>query len=217
MLFEISNLALTLWAFCIMAVLLVKSGKHFGKVIQLSEAPLRIGRDQSAEIRIPSTEVSRLHCEIVMQETSLLVKDLGSKNGTLINGTPVFNEILLEEGDYIQVGPMTFEFLLKKPKKVTEEKGASNESMIANWLNQPNAEELLSDTTIISRSTSIQTVQAPIKPKHTPHEVPQMNHQSEPEANNSSLPKSPVDPYILDDHVGEAAEIILSYWQNLRS
>lgn len=66
-----------------------------------------IGRREDCDLRIPLGEVSRKHCRIVRDGDSLKLEDLGSSNGTFLNGQRV-QEASLSPGDTIQVGPVVF-------------------------------------------------------------------------------------------------------------
>jgi len=66
-----------------------------------------IGRQTGCQLRIRSGEVSREHCEVVLQEGSAVVRDKGSRNGTFVNGVKVV-EKRLEAGDLLAVGPVVF-------------------------------------------------------------------------------------------------------------
>ena len=66
-----------------------------------------IGRREDCDLRIPLGEVSRKHCRIVRDGDSLKLEDLGSSNGTFLNGQRV-QEAILSPGDTIQVGPVVF-------------------------------------------------------------------------------------------------------------
>src|SRR6476469_9832989 len=66
-----------------------------------------IGRREDCDLRIPLGEVSRKHCRIVRDGDMLKLEDLGSSNGTFLNGQRV-QEALLSPGDTIQVGPVVF-------------------------------------------------------------------------------------------------------------
>src|SRR2546423_8247916 len=66
-----------------------------------------IGRREDCDLRIPLGEVSRKHCRILRDGDSLKLEDLGSSNGTFLNGQRV-QEALLSPGDTIQVGPVVF-------------------------------------------------------------------------------------------------------------
>jgi predicted component of type VI protein secretion system len=64
-----------------------------------------IGRREDCDLRIPLGEVSRKHCRVIKDGEKL--EDLGSSNGTFLNGRRV-QEALLAPGDSIQVGPVVF-------------------------------------------------------------------------------------------------------------
>ena len=66
-----------------------------------------IGRREDCDLRIPVGDVSRKHCRLVRDGDSLRLEDLGSSNGTYHNGQRV-QEVTLNPGDSIQVGPVTF-------------------------------------------------------------------------------------------------------------
>src|SRR3954447_3707076 len=66
-----------------------------------------IGRREDCDLRIPLGDVSRKHCRLVRDGDILKVEDLGSSNGTYLNGRRV-QEALLAPGDSIQVGPVVF-------------------------------------------------------------------------------------------------------------
>jgi pSer/pThr/pTyr-binding forkhead associated (FHA) protein len=66
-----------------------------------------IGRREDCDLRIPVGEVSRKHCRLVRDDDSLRVEDLGSSNGTYVNGQRV-QEATLTPGDSVQVGPVVF-------------------------------------------------------------------------------------------------------------
>lgn len=66
-----------------------------------------LGRRQDCALRIPTRDVSRQHCELAQEKGKVTVKDLGSSNGTYVNGKRVA-ESELKPGDYLKVGPVTF-------------------------------------------------------------------------------------------------------------
>jgi hypothetical protein len=69
--------------------------------------PATIGRGIAATIVVGDRRVSRAHCEIVERDAALVVRDLGSLNGTQVNGRPI-GEARLAAGDRLTVGPLTF-------------------------------------------------------------------------------------------------------------
>ena len=66
-----------------------------------------IGRREDCDLRIPVGDVSRKHCRLVLSTDNLRVQDLGSSNGTYVNGTKV-QDAFLNAGDTVSVGPVNF-------------------------------------------------------------------------------------------------------------
>ncbi len=66
-----------------------------------------IGRKNTCDLRIPLNAVSRQHCELRATERKLVIRDLGSSNGTFHNGQRV-QEAQLKAGDRLQIGPVVF-------------------------------------------------------------------------------------------------------------
>ena len=66
-----------------------------------------IGRNPDCTIRIPVSEVSRQHCEIAKDDSTAVIRDLGSSNGTFVNHAAIA-EHKLAAGDVIVIGPATF-------------------------------------------------------------------------------------------------------------
>lgn len=66
-----------------------------------------IGRREDCDLRIPLGDVSRKHCRIVRNGDSVVLEDLGSSNGTFVNGQQI-QECSLTPGDTIQIGPVVF-------------------------------------------------------------------------------------------------------------
>jgi hypothetical protein len=62
-----------------------------------------IGRDDTCDITIPDRQVSRHHARISLTNKGVLVEDLGSKNGTHLNGQKIIEPVVLEDGDTLQI------------------------------------------------------------------------------------------------------------------
>lgn len=90
--------------------LLINPGTQQAWEIQLKPGANRIGRREDNDFTINHTSVSGSHCEIIVSDDGVLLKDLGSTNGTFINRAPV-TEAALQHGQHIQFGQvdMTFE------------------------------------------------------------------------------------------------------------
>jgi DNA-binding winged helix-turn-helix (wHTH) protein len=63
-----------------------------------------IGRDPACGVWIDSASVSRRHARILIDAAGAVLDDLGSKNGTLVNGLPLTGTVPLQSGDRIHVG-----------------------------------------------------------------------------------------------------------------
>lgn len=70
----------------------------------LDRASMVIGRHSSAEIMLPDRQISRQHARIRRTAEAFVIQDLGSKNGTFVNGQAVTAPVSLKDGDVIQIG-----------------------------------------------------------------------------------------------------------------
>jgi transcriptional regulator with GAF, ATPase, and Fis domain len=98
--------------------LLVIAGPSKDTLIPLSEAEATIGRDPASAVAIVDPSVSRKHCVVRREDDRFQIKDLDSRNGTLVNGTPV-KEQWLRHGDEIATGDSAFLFLLEEEDRVS--------------------------------------------------------------------------------------------------
>ncbi len=91
--------------------LVVLNGESKGKVLELPEPPARlvIGRGETAELSIPDADASREHCEVVSSLDGIFVRDLGSKNGVLVNERAV-TEARLRDRDELTIGATAIVF-----------------------------------------------------------------------------------------------------------
>ncbi len=85
------------------AVIEIREPGRAARRIPLTGAPMRIGRAPECEIVLRDSRVSRRHARLHARDGLLLLTDLGSTNGTRVNGNRI-TELVLGEGDRIQVG-----------------------------------------------------------------------------------------------------------------
>lgn len=83
------------------------------------EGTLEIGRSEDAHICVPFEGVSRLHAKLIEEAGIVRLHDMGSTNGTAVNGSEV-REAVLEPGDRIQLGSVEFEFRIESQTGVLE-------------------------------------------------------------------------------------------------
>ena len=86
-------------------VLFKKDGNTRG--FHLPSTVTVIGRRQESDLCIPLMVVSRRHCELNLEKGRLKIRDLGSSNGTYVNGQRV-DQAEVNPGDKIRIGPVTF-------------------------------------------------------------------------------------------------------------
>ncbi|MGE3313807.1 MAG: FHA domain-containing protein [Planctomycetaceae bacterium] len=98
------------------AQLRVLSGPFVGETILIDRPKFIVGREQDCQIRPDSEFVSRHHCVLLLDDFTLRVRDLGSKNGTFVNGRRINGEVVLCHDDMVSLGEMTMQVDLIMPK-----------------------------------------------------------------------------------------------------
>ena len=92
--------------------MVMRSGPTPGKVFPLEKNEIFIGRDVNNDVVISDSEVSRKHARITIQAGGHVLEDLGSTNGTFVNGQRLMGPHLLRQGELIMFGEnvsLTFE------------------------------------------------------------------------------------------------------------
>lgn len=92
-----------------MAALLLLTGPQAGRRHEV-QGEVFIGRSPSCTISLEDAKVSRRHVRLEIEDGQAKVTDLGSRNGTLVNGEKLETEIILLPGDRLQVGDSTILF-----------------------------------------------------------------------------------------------------------
>jgi pSer/pThr/pTyr-binding forkhead associated (FHA) protein len=96
------------------ACVIVIYGGELGRRIELPLGEITIGRDEESAISVELHTISRHHARIFMRKRTHFVEDLGSTNGTFVNGAPVTDVVPLGFGDVIQVGQVRLR--LERPR-----------------------------------------------------------------------------------------------------
>jgi len=93
-----------------MAILRVERGPEEGTTFRLPNEPVKIGRHHSCQILLPEAKVSRNHAQIEPGDGGWALTDLGSGNGTFVNGDRIERKVL-QPGDEIVIGGVVLVFL----------------------------------------------------------------------------------------------------------
>lgn len=114
--------------------MIVLAGKYRGQKITLPRTQFVIGRDGSCHLRPVSTDVSKFHCAIAHMDDRIVVRDLKSTNGTILNGKRITGTAKARDGDVLEVGPLKFMFQV-----IQEKTGrAVSDSQLAWLMRSPN-------------------------------------------------------------------------------
>jgi hypothetical protein len=101
-------------------VLRIANGKSNVRQVRL-HADTTIGRSPDCQLKVASNQISRRHCQIVIRDLTVAIKDLGSANGTFVNGRqiPAEVEVPLTPGTRVALGPLQFSVEYDLPGSVS--------------------------------------------------------------------------------------------------
>jgi pSer/pThr/pTyr-binding forkhead associated (FHA) protein len=117
----------------------VANGAQVGKLISVKHDKFLIGRSEECHLRPKSESISRRHCAIVRKDGKILLIDLKSRNGTVVNDKKLdpAKAKILKDGDHIRIGKLEFVAIIeagianvKKPE-VKDVKDAANRTAVA--------------------------------------------------------------------------------------
>ncbi len=98
------------------ATLVMLRGAGTGSEFSLDRARVVVGRGDSARLRFDDDAMSREHAAFEFADQGFRVRDLASRNGTLLNGATI--EVAeLKHGDRIQLGEHVFQFVLEELRR----------------------------------------------------------------------------------------------------
>lgn len=90
--------------------LVATTGPNAGRSFTIGGVQVVLGRDADAGIVLPNGTVSRRHALVRREGDAITVQDLGSSNGTWVNGVRVLRPVTLEPGDLIRLGDIELQF-----------------------------------------------------------------------------------------------------------
>lgn len=101
-------------------VLVVEQGDEPGRRILLGSSPVRVGRLPPADVVLSDPRVSRLHAALSMVAAGVEVKDLGSTNGTFVDGRRINEPTLLPAGASLRIGNHVLKLELRAPRELQQ-------------------------------------------------------------------------------------------------
>ena len=86
-------------------------GEHHGRKIahKIAASTCKVGRDPTSDLLLPSQTVSRNHAILEIEESGARLSDLGSRNGTRVNGRPVTGTAPVRAGDRVEFGSVALD------------------------------------------------------------------------------------------------------------
>lgn len=107
----------------------VLSGACSGQRIRLNFRRFVVGAERDCDLRPPSPHLSRHHCVFKKDEYSLRIRDLGSTDGTFVNGRRIFSEAILKPGDQVRIADVTFHVSLPRAPEIVHARPDSTPSI----------------------------------------------------------------------------------------
>ena len=92
-----------------------KQGGSAGQEVEVRGPRFVIGSAEDCSMRCPSSAVSLHHCELYVSSQGVVIRDLGSETGILVNDQRVEHDHALQAGDHLKIGRLEFEVLIEEP------------------------------------------------------------------------------------------------------
>ena len=86
--------------------------------LEVTHFPSVVGRAPECDYRIANPLISRRHCCFFEQDDHICIRDLGSRNGTHLNGQPLSSEMVVHEGDRLDIGYLPYRVHLSKRSRL---------------------------------------------------------------------------------------------------
>ena len=102
----------------------IVTGERKGHAIALAASRLIVGRETDCGLRLQDTLCSRHHAVFLCDAFAMRVRDLGSLNGTYVNGVRIRSEVMLKAGDAVRVGGTTLMVRIRPVAPVPKEETA---------------------------------------------------------------------------------------------
>lgn len=191
--------------------LVVVKGKPEGLEIPLKVPRFVVGREKGCQLRPGSDLVSKQHCAFTLSTKGLAVVDLGSTNGTFVNGERIDREVALSDSDMVKIGPLTFVVRLVSeqvaaPVPPKAKPGGEMDDLFDDWMTDAApAPEPGGSTIMDMKAVNLDDTLAESPPTLTP--IKDSNRYVLPESNASAPVKpAPVKPEAKADTKSDSSK-----------
>ena len=130
-----------------------------------------LGRSSENSIPLKDTKSSRRNTRIYCQDNEYFVEDMGSRNGTLVNGKKLQGKHKLVENDQVRVGETSLQFTMEAPVKIETEEETSVEAKLPPKPIKPEAAVKVSDKRRLAQGKKIPRPRTRLKSHRAPKQV----------------------------------------------
>lgn len=74
------------------------------RLVAIDSSPILVGRGPNCDIALDDDQVSREHARFVIRDDRVIVRDLGSRNGTYVNGAAIVGDVVIGDEDLVAIG-----------------------------------------------------------------------------------------------------------------
>ncbi|MGH7820841.1 MAG: FHA domain-containing protein, partial [Candidatus Binatia bacterium] len=85
------------------------------RTVEVTTSEVLLGKHAECDVVLADARVSKRHARLVLQGEGVLLEDLGSTNGTYLDGEPVTGKVRIERGRDISIGPFTIRIAAHRP------------------------------------------------------------------------------------------------------
>jgi hypothetical protein len=159
--------------------LVMRTGPNPGKVFELGKNEIFIGRDANNDIVINDAEVSRKHARLLMTAGGYVLEDLGSTNGSFVNGQRLMGPHVLRPGETVMLGENV---------SLTLEVSYDPDATMAAGVAPAGPPQTLIQSPPVSYAQPAREAYTPPPPKQAPTTPPPVY--------SGQIPSGPAEPYI---------------------
>ena len=159
-------------------LLIMRTGPNPGKSFELTKNELYIGRDINNDIVINDSEVSRKHARLILQAGGYVLEDLGSTNGSFVNGQRLMGPHVLRPGEVVMLGENVS--LAFEPGYDTDATMVAAPAQTATYFSEPPPQPAVQPAPVASPGPvfSGQVPAGPAEPYYEPIQEPPKNKRT---------------------------------------